>query len=269
MPAYILAYFQKHKSLIEENLNLCNDPGDVEAIHNLRLSIKRIRVVGRLADLLSNNTFDTKSTSGGISKLFKRAGRLRDVQVIGQLLVDFQNKDLDPVIEMFTRRETKQRLKFEQALAAFRKDTLENYEENLVNVLNSTSSRQALMAGQKLLSALEIEIHELFHGSTHEKRLHDIRTRLKDINYLNNIFDEQLPVQEQLHISVERLRELGELAGSWHDHLNLEKKIRKFIRKSPSEKSTGSLSDIVVELKQKKQELYQEYVCILINEVKI
>ena len=86
MSSNILEYYQKHKAIIEEQLPLCSDPNDVEAIHNLRLSVKRIRVVAMLAELLSEDTLHSKIILKPINKFFKRSGKLRDVQVTTQLL---------------------------------------------------------------------------------------------------------------------------------------------------------------------------------------
>ncbi|MEN8225038.1 MAG: CHAD domain-containing protein [Bacteroidota bacterium] len=269
MPEHILTYFRKHKQIIEENLQLCADPKDIEAVHQFRLSVKRIRVAATLTSMICESCFDSKTALKDINRLFKRSGRLRDVQVSLQLLAGFNKEGLAPVIALYHKRERKQRLKFEKALDAYNNKSLDACELIIQEALAGISAKRALSAGHRLLADMESDIRELFHGSKHEKRLHAIRTRLKSINYLNNIFDEQLPVQEYLNISVERLRELGELAGAWHDSLTLEKKITKFIRKSPDPDMHVALRSFVKELKTRKQELQQEYSCILMNEVKI
>ncbi len=267
MPDQILTYFRKHKQIIEENLILCKDPANIEAVHNLRLSIKRLRVLGKLADMLSNQSFDSKEQMRAINKLFKRSGRLRDIQVTQQLIRDTQDIALFPIIEKFKTKTHKQRLKFENALQVFDKGCIDAFETRLKNILTGIQAKQALQAGNMLLAELKMDVHGLFHNSNEEKRMHDIRTRLKDINYLNNIFDEQLPLQEQLNISIERLREVGEIAGSWHDCLNLERKLGKYLSKAP--KNTESIQHILSELKIRKEDLQQEYTCILINEMKV
>jgi len=267
MAQRIHTYFTKHKQIIEENLLLCEDPEDIEAIHNLRLSVKRIRVVGRLADMISDNDFDSKARLRGINKLFKSSGRLRDVQVTQPLMANLSSTALTPVIERLNRNEKKRRLKFENALASFNHADLDIFETGLKEALNGVSDKYAMQVGLTLLYQLEIEVHELFHGNAKEKRLHDIRTRLKDINYLNNIFDQELPILEQLNISLERLKELGEIAGAWHDSLNLQIKLQKFIKKHPEH--VAALQGNIDGLISRKQELSQEYSCILINEMRI
>jgi CHAD domain-containing protein len=267
MSQQIIAYFRKHKQIIEENFELSQNPNDIEAIHNMRLSIKRLRVVARLADMISFETFDRKSSLKEINGLFKRAGRLRDVQVTRLLMEELGREELNPVILTFRERELKFRTKYETAMQEFDEESLERFDKKLAGTFKGKSETESFETGLLLLTDLETEIYELFHGSTLEKRLHNVRTRLKDINYLNNIFDEALPVQDHLNISVDRLRELGEIAGSWHDFLNLELKLGKYIGKNPSE--TESLQAVLSDLKKKKQDLHQEYTCILINEMKI
>lgn len=269
MTSPILIYYQKHRAIVDEALILCENTDNIEAIHSMRLSIKRIRVVGKLADIISDGTFNSKSRLKEINKFFKKSGKLRDSQVTKHLLMDFNDQSLLPVIEMFTSREIKQRSKFEVALSSFDKLYFDDFEVALKDMILGVSEKKVLSCGNTLLNNLEGEMQEIFHASTDEKRMHDIRTRLKDINYLNNIFDQQLPVREYLHIDVERLRELGEMAGAWHDCLNLEKIVRKYINKTPDSVDTSALQDFRMELKQKKESLLQEYSCILLNEVKI
>jgi CHAD domain-containing protein len=263
----IIEYFLKHRQIVEENLELSKDPQDIEAIHNMRLSVKRIRVVARLAEMISEGMFSKKEQLKSINRFFKVSGRLRDTQVTKNLFIELGHPELKSVVKLLTEREHKERMKYETVLEGFDIGCLQDFENALIEKLANMNEKKVLQAGYLLLSELEIEIHELFHGSDHEKRMHDIRTRLKDINYLNNMFNEILPVSDHMNISPERLRELGEIAGAWHDSLNLETKLYKFVGKNPSEAET--LQNVISELKIKKQGLYQEYSCILINEVKV
>ena len=267
MSHQILDYFRKHRQLIEENLVLSEDPSNTEAIHNLRLSIKRLRVVAWLTSIISEPTFNSGEKLLEVNKLFKRSGRLRDIQVIKQLMIGFDRTELHPVIESFIHRESKQRLKFEQVLKIFDQSCLDDFEKGLTDSLQGKSTHQIMYAGLSLLTNMEIELHELYHGSADEERLHHIRTRLKSINYLNNIFEDRLPIQDQLNISIERLQETGEIAGTWHDCLNLEGKLERYINKNPD--AADSLQPFITDLKTRKQGLFQEYICILLNELKI
>jgi CHAD domain-containing protein len=272
MPSYILAYFYKHKSLIEENLLLCDNPENVEAVHNLRLSVKRLRVLARLTDELSERTFDARGSMKKINKLFKRAGRLRDVQILIALSTELPEESLPALADFTTRlqaREKIQRNKFGLLLHSFTGKSLDDFGLKLSALLADVSEKKALMGGDKLMTIFMSEISDLFHGGTDEKRLHEIRARLKDINYLNNIFDEQLRIEEQIHISVERLKEIGELAGTWHDYLNFISKLEKFILKHPDPEYPATLEKFINTITQRKQDLSQEFTCVLINEMRV
>lgn len=269
MPERILAYYRKHRRLVEENLLASEDPMDIEAIHNMRLSIKRIRVVGKLADHLTDNSFNAKKTLKALNRFFKTSGQLRDIQVTKKLLSDLNNPDISPIIEAFSGREKKRRKKYEQALSSFNKNTLDDIERQLVEGLDGMTPKRAMAGALLLLSDYLQDIREFFYISTHQKRLHEIRTRLKDINYLNNIFDEQLGLEVQLNITAERLKDLGELAGTWHDHLNLEAILKKYINRHADIPQRESIMEAIKKLQARKEELQQEYGCILLNELKI
>ena len=267
MAEQIIDYFRKHRQVIEENLELSRDPLDIEAIHNLRLSIKRMRVVAMLAEILSRGKFDMKQQLKDIRKLFRRAGRLRDMQVALQLLKEYDNDGLQSVIDHIEARELKQRRKYEEVLSGFDPGILDRFEENLIASTAGVDKKVMTHAGFTMLSDLEFDIHRIYHSSKEEKRLHRIRRRLKDINYLNNIFAESLPVADHLNISVEKLRELGEVAGTWHDCLTLESILGKAIAKDPD--SSDHIVQVLKNVNLKKKGLHDEYVCILLNEMKI
>lgn len=267
MAEQIIDYFRKHRQVIEENLELSRDPNDIEAIHNLRLSIKRMRVVAKLAEILSRGKFDMKQQMKDIRKLFRRAGRLRDMQVALQLLEEYDNDGLQSVIDHIESKELKQRRKYEEVLSGFDPGILDRFEENLIASTAGVDKKVLTHAGFTMLSDLEFDIHRIYHSSKEEKRLHRIRRRLKDINYLNNIFAESLPIADHLNISVEKLRELGEVAGTWHDCLTLESILGKAIAKDPD--SSDHIVQVLANVNLKKKGLHDEYVCILLNEMKI
>ncbi len=267
MTTLILEYFRKHKVLIAQNLELCHDPEDIEAIHNFRLSLKRIRVVARLADFVTEGSFNSQQKLGAINFLFKKAGRLRDTQVIQQLLQAYRHSGIEPLMASMKEKENRRREKFEAALQAYPENGLEVFEQGLIELLKNTAFAKLKAAAAMLMAEYEDEIRELYHGSSEEKRMHRIRTRLKSLNYLNNAFGEQLAVEEHLHISVERLREVGELAGSWHDCLVMENTLAKYMIKETD--SPGSLEKLLQNIIGRKNELAREYRCVLVNEMKI
>jgi CHAD domain-containing protein len=263
----IVEYYRKHRQIVEENLELSRDPKDIEAIHNMRLSIKRMRVVAALADRISNGKFNHKLQLKDINRLFKSAGRLRDIQVGILLLAGYDKEKLVRVIDSFEIKELKQRRKYEDVLSGFDPRTLESFENELIRYTRNADEKLFMFVGLSMLTELEISIHQIYHASKDEKRLHSIRRRLKDINYLNNMYDEALPVAEQLNIGLEKLRELGETAGLWHDALVLESILGKHIAKYPEE--SDSIIHVLTKVNQKKKELYQDYTCTLINEMKV
>ncbi|HSG68535.1 MAG TPA: CHAD domain-containing protein [Bacteroidales bacterium] len=269
MPEQILTYYLKHRQIVEENLTAAKDPGNTEAIHDFRTSVKRIRVVARLTDRITDGAFDRTQGLRELNRLYKASGKLRDIQVTKYLLDNLHEHDLDPIAVVFNRRELKQRGKFELALEAFPWASLDQFEQMLSIAMKGYSMSQAESSAISLLEDFMHDISMLYHESRNEKRLHKVRTRLKDINYLSNIFDEQLPVEDYLHISPERLRELGEMAGLWHDHYNLESILEKYIIKDNNILHREALQEIKFRLKEKKEELYQEYCCILMNEMRI
>ena len=270
MSQQIIEYYGKHRALIRENLVLCLDPQDTEAVHNLRLSIKRLRVVARTCDVLSLQEFDATASLSDINRLFKKAGRLRDIQVLrflARTLAEEHGSIYPGFDDELLRQEKKRREKFEAELSVFRQETLEETGTRIARFTGHIPQQKALAGAEELLAAYLRECRQLFHGKVDEERLHDIRARLKNINYLNNIFDDMLPVEDYLHINAERLRETGELAGAWHDHLILLQKMEKYGRKTGKRENQETAERTMAALQTKKDELCREYTCILTMEI--
>ncbi len=270
MSEQIIEYYGKHTALIRENLALCHDPQDTAAVHNLRLSIKRLRVVARLCDVLSLQEFDAAASLADINRLFKNAGRLRDIQVLrilARTLAGEHGSIYPGFDDELLRQEKKRRKKFEAELSVFRQETLEEIGMRINRFTGDVPQQKALAGAEELLDAYLRECRQLFHESSDEERLHDIRARLKNINYLNNIFDDRLPLEDYLHINAERLRETGELAGTWHDHLILLQKMEKYGRKTGNYESREDYAQVLAVLKAAKDERCREYNCILTMEI--
>ena len=74
-------YMQQHRN-IEYYLEQCAEKAEAELVHELRLSIKKLRAFHKLAGpLCPEDTDDLIHVKRRVRKLFRIAGELRDTQV--------------------------------------------------------------------------------------------------------------------------------------------------------------------------------------------
>jgi CHAD domain-containing protein len=220
----VLAYYVKHKAQVNHNIELYfRDKEDIEAIHNLRLSMKRLKVLLYQMEYLSEKEYRAKEALKYLDRLFKKAGVLRDVQVQRELFEEYSKEldiSLDSYLKYLSKNEQDGKAGYEKAMKEFDIGYLDRIEKQIIDILSSISGdvvhyKAAIFMGDKLKS-----IKNTYYKSNEEMRFHKIRRHLKDINYLNNITGGKLPVAKAMHISEERLSELGTLLGEWHDKVN-------------------------------------------------
>lgn len=268
MSISVLPYFKKHRNIIEQNILLSEDPDNIEAIHDLRLSIKRLRVVVQFCATLDQSYPGDMPGTQELNAFFRRAGKLRDVQVIRALLADYDPGLVQALLEKLGQKEKRQRKKYEKSVRSFRLECLDEMERAIRDQLSPLPLKKGLAGAVSLLSMMMEDIRESFHASKREKRFHDIRRQIKNMVYLNNMFDDQIPLSETTCIAADRLRELGTLAGNWHDHLIMQGEISSYIREHKDARA-DKLQPFVEEIRLHKARLQQEYACILMNEMKI
>lgn len=63
MAEIIKAYYLEHKIIFEENFKIVLDNFDVEAIHKMRTSTKRLRALFLLIEFLTENHFKAKKAT--------------------------------------------------------------------------------------------------------------------------------------------------------------------------------------------------------------
>jgi CHAD domain-containing protein len=83
-------HYRKQLALFREHFDNTNERLEVEDIHQLRVSIKKIRTNLTLMNIASEGKFKNKSHFKLLSKLFKNAGKLREIQV-NQAILDKLN----------------------------------------------------------------------------------------------------------------------------------------------------------------------------------
>ena len=228
----IIEYYIKHKGLILKQFELSKAKDNIEAIHNLRLSLKRIKVVNYLMEELTGGLIKAYYEFSNFKSIFKIAGRLRDVQV----QVGLQN-EYDVIIGKEYSGYKKHLLSLEKDLQKKYTTTLENSNLNFLDVLEIKIKRiqkdfeeNEILTKARIISENKFSvIHSLYVAKKSKKNFHKIRTELKDINYLNNITQGRLGIHKILNIDEVRLSELGNLFGSWHDKVNASQFFKKYL----------------------------------------
>ena len=216
-------YMQQHRN-IEYYLEQCAEKAEAELVHELRLSIKKLRAFHKLAGpLCPEDTDDLIHVKRRVRKLFRIAGQLRDTQVQLHLLGTYEQQTGEQYPEFgrwLLKREQKRMAKFgfsPQPVLPHTKAHLTH--QQLGEILASASEETIKDVSNGVLTDLISRARNLASGHLSDRNLHRVRTLTKQVRYILSIMHRSFPEYTFDQVQVESLREIEAVAGYWHDNL--------------------------------------------------
>jgi len=187
-----------------------------EPIHDLRVSLKKIRALFRLIEYL-DSAFDETCNFRPFRKIFKEAGLIRDIQVQIELMKDF-DKSSDRRFKSYLRDlETGGKIRFRQKLTATNLDGLTPINNEVaaaaerINISGLTGRVINFIAEKTELTTRH------FHDGTNSETMHRSRILLKDAYYILQMLQEFDVQPKHLNKLLKRVDQLQETFGTWHD----------------------------------------------------
>lgn len=220
----IHAYYLHQQRNIENCLELCLNHPEAELVHELRLSIKKLRAFHKLAEHLSVISIDEHiQIKHRVRKLYKVAGKLRDTQVQIELLARFEEQTgiyYSEFDKWLKNREKKQIQRFgKKPQQVVPRATAQSTHQKIGDLLALTDDETILSSAANVLSGIYATARDLSAGNMNVRNLHRVRTITKQMRYIINIMAHSYHDFNFDEISVDSLREIEASAGNWHDNL--------------------------------------------------
>jgi CHAD domain-containing protein len=233
----------QHRNIVNY-LELCLNHPEAELVHELRLSIKKLRALHKLAEHLSVNTIDEHiHIKSRVRQLYKVAGKLRDTQVQIELLARFEDQTgiRYPEFDKWLKtREKKQIQRFgKKPKQVAPQATALSTHQKIGDLLALTDDETILSSAADVLSGIYSTAQDLSAGNMNERKLHRIRTITKQMRYIINIMAHSYRDFKFDEISIESLREIEAVAGNWHDNLVRIELLDKFLSKVKPDDDSG------------------------------
>jgi CHAD domain-containing protein len=226
-------YLHQHRN-IDNYLELCLIHPETELVHELRLSIKKLRAFHKLAEQINSGDHDEQIyIKYRVRKLYKVAGQLRDTQVQIHLLTAFEEQtgiEYPEFGKWLLRREKKRISRFgrkPQHLVPH--STTQRTHAKIGNLLSQATDETILEGAGRALSGLYLKAQKLSAGTMNEQNLHLIRTLTKQMKYILNIMNHSYTDFIFSEISAAALHEIEVAAGHWHDNLVRIELLGKFM----------------------------------------
>lgn len=223
-------YFNNHKSAVNRLLETAPVVYTVETFHELRVELKRFKALFELVAFCSK-TFKLKKTFAPFKIIFKKAGKLREIQVVQAIL---EQQPSFHLIKSYSyrlkKREERERKDFFSiANTRFIKKLKQKYPM-IIRFLKKTRSKKT----NRYLNKISKEKKKIISRNAFKKKqIHAFRKRLKVHGYNTKIFD----LNHQSKLVPEKIT-LTDMLGEWHDYemvIHLLKKAVKSNKTIPRE----------------------------------
>jgi len=198
-------YLDKKNKEWQEHLRSFVDSRDPEALHQLRITLKKVKALARFTKACSGG--DPVKDFNGLKKMFKQAGVIRDAGNHLQLLERFH-----PAPQEFKQQQQQLQLTETEKFIRKAKKHRRNGKRagrRLIAGIHSipTACIQDWFAVQMVSTGI------LLTASGDD--LHQARRQIKDMLFVEKL----LPValQQQLRLHREYLDQLQDAIGQWHD----------------------------------------------------
>jgi CHAD domain-containing protein len=243
----LLDYFRKHEQHLEHFLALCIEETEPESVHQLRVSIKRLKTVLQLTGQLSGNETDIVAAKiKPLRKLFKIAGCLRDVQVQQKLIPEYEaalNLDFERYRKFLDKLEKQFVKKFTSFIGKskpiHRLNAGREWIEKSLSVLTPDEIRDG---AEQLLASRCSTVKQILAQKPDDEKLHKIRILIKQMRYILSIMRRNNPDYPEKIVKLADLNEPEILLGKWHDIVVGIAYLKDFIEKNDIQK-TSDITD--------------------------
>jgi CHAD domain-containing protein len=205
---------------------------DEEAIHQMRVAIKRIRSILKLKKHINLPSLLNEEQFNDIKALFAVSGQMRDLHVqqkllkkfIGELefeFVDFANY-LDELYTDFSQQ-------LEQSLQSF---NLKQFDESDDDSSHPAFPENNIDLEQESFSFLHIKldkIEQLIQAMDKDEFVHDLRKQVKHLFFILHFFSTYFPEREIGSYDIAALKSVGERLGKWNDCEVFKDRVEAFV----------------------------------------
>ncbi len=251
----LVQYYKKTKTSFLKNLDKTRKKAGEKEIHQLRVSIKKLR-----AGSLLIATFHHKKKKNNnhieLNKLFKSAGKIRDIQVIGNCLKAFKLQQPIKIKYLhFLKVKEKNYLNiFHKKAHRFK---LRYLKEPEVEALCKHTNNMLIDKRCKTIMKKEcLVINKLIAESYNSKIIHKISIHMKTITALVSLYD-SLNGKTKVSKLENKLKLISVKIGGWHDHHILNNSLESFIRKRKGLTNQNFLTRMENTNKQKNRSFFK------------
>ena len=257
MSNLILRHWKRQQQIFLYNLAILKGQINAEAIHDLRVAIKKLRSYFKLYVILCAEA-KWKTDFSETEKLFSILGKYRDVEMNNHLVESYEEKNLTAYPSLKSHFSANLQIAagwIRKIIDEYENDELKVFTEKLNSGLSNFTNDQTQDEIQKIIRA------DLKKANPHFRKVrentHDVRKHLKDIFYWL-----ELCPPEAIYSTSQRkkLNKILNGLGNWQDNEVLLTKVKHFRKDYMAKEGDeyGDLKQLEKLIKEKKNDLLNE-----------
>ncbi|MCB2221884.1 MAG: CHAD domain-containing protein [Bacteroidetes bacterium] len=265
MAVIIQSYYLEHKAVFAENFRQVLDNFDMEAIHKMRTSTKRLRALFQMIQFLTDGKFKAKKQLKKLRTVFKHAGNIREIQIESLLVKQYElllNETFPEYLEYLKKREHKEIVGFLKSIPPIENRDRILKDDKVLAVIDQLQEDKLHEGTAAFVKNKTQAILENIHKRPSNHRIHLNRTFLKQLYYLYEMLAELTDVGKIIKTNVERIREMEQFLGSWHDLVNSPVYMNAFLKTRSvyrTSKYKMLKSAIAADRKKMRREILEEF----------
>ena len=269
MIGQIKEYYLEQKLIFEEMFSVAVENFDVEAIHKMRTTTKRLRALFVLIRFLSSKKFKAKKQLRKIRNLFKYAGKIREIQIEQLLTYELEQKMNLNFVEYrqyLLMREHKEISRFIKSIPKFTNGNQILNDKKILKAIQSVNPAEAEKRTNIYLDKQTETLKKLNGTKIANGKIHKSRTILKQMYYLYDILKNLTGREILENVSKERMREVEQLIGNWHDKVNSFHYLNAFF-KTKNGRKTPKYKMLKIQITTDRDSMKREIAEILRKEI--
>ncbi|HVD99844.1 MAG TPA: CHAD domain-containing protein [Cytophagaceae bacterium] len=227
---YLYGYYQKKSKDFHKTLRALKNSEGKDEIHDLRVSIKKIKALFHFLEITAPKDFKAKKHSRIFKPVFKLAGNLRESQLhsahMSRQPVSLTNQSLYK--KYLTQKEDIFREKFCEQLDKFDQKKFHSLEDKVKLLAMDADEKNTTKRLKKYLRDQTDEIKSI-EENPGVHAVHYIRKQIKLLDVLVNILCKISP-NHNFEKILKDLHKAEELLGNWHDRNTFSHSISYFLR---------------------------------------
>lgn len=232
-PKYINNYFAEQRKELEKHFPKARDEHDEDAIHDMRVAIKRLRALFLLLEDISEHSFSSRKNYKFFKKMFKPSGKIRDLQLQQKIIKEAGQKigiSFDNYLSHLANKQEKAEENFINEMNNLELEKIEKIEKRVNKTVKKLSG---MNIKKKAFTYLENQFGYIVFLSkkpADNEKWHEIRTHVKQTLYITELMITFFEPDEKLKGLKKQLKKFGTTLGDWHDYDVAHENLKTYIQ---------------------------------------